>query len=1623
MGYAGRAEIQGAILCHQIIIGPSSTTARSRSNTVMLKVDSPARSNTRPARGGGSAAIAWSDLGPLGNPARRAAVILLLVLLAVPVTSSLRAAPLATDMPAVHEASGQTTQDLNGDGMVDAVFTQKQRFNQVCFGNGTGAFTSCTDLIGSGSYVLSNQVNTTASALVDWNNDGFLDIALAMEGRSSVVCYNAGAGQFNSGLGCVEVYGYSSFPYDSQDVAVGDVNADGAPDLVFANGGNAGTPLAQENLVCLGTNTGGSTCSRIGTSAVPSTGVALGDVDNDTDLDVIVSNRGSLNEVCLNSGNGTTFDCRAIPQAGNVSATKHSNAVAVGNLPNGFSVAPDAFLDVVFANTGMNERCFGDGNWAGANVGLACGGVAAIASYTSSDAAAKTTDVILADTLPITVSPVYVGDEILFVNEDAPNVHCFGAFTCTFNFNQREHVTVNIGGTNYVVSEPVVEATTGVAVRDINIDGRLDVVVANTGLTGGVSRTYRGAAFDSLAAPVANNQFYPTSVTLSGGNVGPALDTAPPAFIGATNRTAEATGPTGATVAFTVTAQDVVDGTRSVSCNRVSGSLFVMGNTTVTCTASDTSNNVGTASFVVSVVDTTGPVVTVPGNISVLATPGQTTAVVAFVTTAIDAVDGNREAFCYNTATNSGVSSGAHFAGGTTTLMCGSYDSRNNYNQVSFTVTVTTDIDIDGILDDVDLDDDGDGIADTVDVLPIAYSSEYRFDATNTGIVERNGWTVTVTPTAVGSSYNLRATLSGAGSAPAIVPARCGALRKELRLNAVGDTIDWRCILNFPLANSLAVNFVSGTTQFWKATGGAWIRITPTAGNTAATSGSPVTADAANTAPVLVTIFNELLLEVGAFSLAAGESVAVDVVDVDGKATLRLELLNGGSDGVVEATLFGQPVTLQGGAPVTAELNPDVTAPVIEAQVSGTLGSNGYYRSDVTVTWTVTDAESAATTSGCDAQSVVQDTAGVTFTCSAESEGGTATQSVTIKRDATAPEITVPGTVTAQATGATGAVATYVATVLDLLDGTPSLSCAPASGSMFPVGSTTVACTASDAAGNTASASFTVTVANTAPTFTAPANQTVEATSAAGAVVAYVASATDVEDGSITAVCAPASGSTFPLGTTTVNCTATDTAGATTPGSFTVTVVDTTAPSIAATANISVAATSAAGAAVTYAAPATTDLVNGTGAATCAPVSGSTFGHGATSVTCTATDAAGNSASSTFTVTVTNIAPTFTAPADQTVEATGAAGAVVTYAASGADVEDGTIAAVCAPASGATFALGTTTVNCTATDTEGVSATGSFTVTVVDTTAPSIAATANISVAATSAAGAAVTYAAPATTDLVNGTGAATCAPTSGSTFAAGATTVTCTATDVAGNSASSTFTVTVTNTVPTFTAPVSQTVEAASAAGAVVTYAAAGSDVEDGTIAAVCAPASGSTFQLGTTSVTCTVTDNAGASVSGTFTVLVVDTTAPSIATTANIAVTATSAAGAAVTYTTPATTDLVNGTGAATCTPASGSTFAVGSTTVACTATDAAGNAASSTFVVTVTDATPPPSIEDRIRAIAGSSADQLIKKYRNIATAPNANAMNGRVTAYKNQVNAQLKSRKITAAQAAELIALLD
>jgi hypothetical protein len=112
------------------------------------------------------------------------------------------------------------------------------------------------------------------------------------------------------------------------------------------------------------------------------------------------------------------------------------------------------------------------------------------------------------------------------------------------------------------------------------------------------------------------------------------------------------------------------------------------------------------------------------------------------------------------------------------------------------------------------------------------------------------------------------------------------------------------------------------------------------------------------------------------------------------------------------------------------------------------------------------------------------------------------------------------------------------------------------------------------------------------------------------------------------------------------------------------------------------------------------------------------------------------------------------------------------------------------------------------------------------------------------------------------------------------------------------------------------------------------------------CTPASGSFFQKGTTTVTCTTT--AGASCS--FMVTVTDAQPPMLTCPGNITTNSTSSAGAVVTFTATATDNCAPAP-TVTCTPPSGSTFPIGTTTVTCTAMDAGSNSANCPFTVTVT------------------------------------------------------------------------
>jgi hypothetical protein len=265
-----------------------------------------------------------------------------------------------------------------------------------------------------------------------------------------------------------------------------------------------------------------------------------------------------------------------------------------------------------------------------------------------------------------------------------------------------------------------------------------------------------------------------------------------------------------------------------------------------------------------------------------------------------------------------------------------------------------------------------------------------------------------------------------------------------------------------------------------------------------------------------------------------------------------------------------------------------------------------------------------------------------------------------------------------EATGPGGRVIDYTATAVDNVDPAPSLSCSPASGTLFSLGTSTVTCNASDSASppNLTTELFNITVVDTtAPTLNVPADVTVEATGPATVVDIGVATATDIVDTDVTITyefdtdVGPGPMLAFPVGTTTVTWRAVDDSGNVETGQQFVTVTDTTAPEIFPPATVTVLARPGSGgadlnvgpndpgsplvftveanlpppdgAAIAYM-PTAVDAVAGMVAVSCMPASGSTFPEGTSIVQCSATDGAGNSTSINLSITVEDTTdPTF----------------------------------------------------------------------------------------------------------------------------------------------------------------------------------------------------------------------------------------------------------------------------------------------------------------------------------------------------------------------------------------------
>ncbi|MEL6637886.1 MAG: HYR domain-containing protein, partial [Bacteroidota bacterium] len=408
----------------------------------------------------------------------------------------------------------------------------------------------------------------------------------------------------------------------------------------------------------------------------------------------------------------------------------------------------------------------------------------------------------------------------------------------------------------------------------------------------------------------------------------------------------------------------------------------------------------------------------------------------------------------------------------------------------------------------------------------------------------------------------------------------------------------------------------------------------------------------------------------------------------------------------------------------------------------------------------------------------------------------------------------------------------------------------------------------------------------------------------------------------------------FPLGSTTVTYSAVDAAGNTAECSFVVTVVDRSAPVIDCPDDLTVSADAGQCAAVVdWDLPNTTDCGTVTLTVSQAPMS--TFAVGTTTVTYTATDAAGNSSNCSFDVTVEdNENPIFAncPPSDVNIGATNNCEAIVTWTPVTATDNCVLLPLVSTHEPGDTFPVGETTVRIVALDVNGNTTECEFVVNVPDNSAPVFSdCPDDVTLSVDAGTCEAVHSWTPPTVtdDCSNIIPVASNDP--GDAFPLGQTVVTYTATDAAGNSNVCSFSVTVEDDEnPTIDCPAdlvlridgevisdpSNVLVAASTAagctGLIVEFGEpTGMDNCDGSLTAtqIAGPDNGGSFALGENVVTFEVEDAAGNFVDCSFSITVEDLPAVAInaspdaagCTNSTVQLTPTIIAGASYTWTTP--------------------------------------------------------------------------------------------------------------------------
>ncbi|MEZ4869924.1 MAG: FG-GAP-like repeat-containing protein [Caldilineaceae bacterium] len=332
--------------------------------------------------------------------------------------------------------------DVNGDGALDLVTANFQRQSVVYLNDRHGNF----NWSGNDRPFGSGTDNTYSVALGDVNGDGALDI-ITWNSKQKVVYLNDGQGNFD--------WSGSSRPFDdtgndyTQSVAVGDVNGDGALDIITGN--HNGKP----NMVYLNDGQGNFDWSGsgrpFGTDSDDTQSMAVGDVNGDGALDLVAARGSQLNVVYLNDGHGN-FDWLGNERPFDT-GNDNTWSVAVADV-NG-----DGALDIVTSNYQQQSVVYlnnGQGNFPGLDHPFGSG-------------TDSTWSVTVGDVNGDGALDIVTGNGAEPNNAGQPNVVYLNDGQGNFNWPGSGRLFGT--GTDW---------TWSVAVGDVNGDGTLDLITCNT---------------------------------------------------------------------------------------------------------------------------------------------------------------------------------------------------------------------------------------------------------------------------------------------------------------------------------------------------------------------------------------------------------------------------------------------------------------------------------------------------------------------------------------------------------------------------------------------------------------------------------------------------------------------------------------------------------------------------------------------------------------------------------------------------------------------------------------------------------------------------------------------------------------------------------------------------------------------------------------------------------------------------------------------------------------------------------------------------------------------------------------------------------------------------------------